>query len=495
MPLNATIDPNGGIAVTERLFSANKPTTRPILNDVSAGFSSIVQIARDVLINPDIAYRTDRYLQEQMLRDPIIMGPLSERKLLVAQLPWEIVPEDEETDDQAWKDMAKGVERIVRRMMYQQDFFKQLLWADWRGTGAAEIDWQQDDDNAWIPAKSIPHHGDSITFDKWGNPRILTRDFQTGGRELTKDERDRLILHTYQPDAGFFYKGEEAGYAFKGRGLRDICWPYWWLSHNATRFWVRFIQRFGMGFVLGKYPMGNAQAKQAVESVLQNLIEDSNVSVPVPDDATDRESYGIEFPTMGGISEKAGVFKEFVEGWAGKHLRIIIIGQEQAHAESGDGLGSGRAEALQNTRAMYRDDSAKALQDTLTAQFIPKVQRFNFGVTPYRLKWKFTLERDNYKEQAERVKAAKDAGIQVTRAWIHEALRVPVPKPGEDIVDFGAQSVPLFGGAGGEGGAPLFGGASEADNQPLFTGERDAGDETAHTLFREAIGELDRIRG
>ena len=446
----------GELLESPTLFQTVAPSRVPVLHDVSAGFSSIVQLARDVLINPDIAYRTDRYLQEQMIRDPLVMGPLLERKLMVAQLEYEVVPCAEEDEDAAPfggvdpKVLAKKVEGIFRRMDRQQDFFKQLLWADFRGVGASEINWENDDTtNEWYPKNCIPHHGDSITFDVWGEPRILTRNQQTGGRELTREERERLIIHVYQPDMGFFYKGEEAGYRYHGRGLRDVIWPYWWLAHNAVRFWVRFIQRFGMGFVLGKYPMGNAQAKRAIESVLQNLIEDSNVSVPVPGDATEKGTYGVEFPSMGAIAEKAGVFREFVEDWAGKHIRMILVGQEQAHQTSGDGLGSKRAEDLSDLRRMYRDDSAIALAATLTEQVVKPLQRWNFGELPINLKLQFILEKPDYDQQEKRVKAAKDAGLSVSRKWVHDALNIPMPKPGDDLVDFAPQA-PSFPGAMGE---------------------------------------------
>ena len=459
--LNATVEVGGNLTESPVLFNTTAPSRVPLLRDVSAGFSSIVQLARDVLINPDIAYRTDRYLQEQMLRDPMVMGPLSERKLMVAQLEYEIVPVAEEDEDAAPEDkpffggidpkkLAKRVEGIFRRMDRQQDFFKQLLWADFRGVGASEINWEYDEQaGEWYPKDCIPHHGDAITFDIWGGPRILTRNQQTGGRELSREDCERLIIHVYQPDMGFFYKGEEAGYRFHGRGLRDVIWPYWWLSHNAVRFWVRFIQRFGMGFVLGKFPMGNAQAKEAIESVLQNLVEDSNVSVPVPADATEKDTYGIEFPSMGGIAEKAGVFKQFVDDWAGKHIRMMLVGQQQAHQESGDGLGSERANDLSDLRRMYRDDSAIALAATLTEKVVKPLQCWNFGELPIKLKLQFILEKPDYDQEEKRVKAAKDAGLSVARKWVHNALKIPMPRPGDDLVDFAPQA-PAFPGAMGE---------------------------------------------
>jgi phage gp29-like protein len=490
--LNVSVGSNGDLTEAPIIFTPSTPNRTPIMEDVSKGFSSFVQIARDVLLNPDIAYRTDRTLQEQMTRDPIVMGPLLERKLAVAQLEWQIVPEDEDENQDATspdspanekpffpseggsydtKTMAKKVERIVRRMMGRQDFFKQLLWADFRGTGASEINWEFDSqEQYWYVSSCIPQHGDSITYDKWGDPRILTREHQTGGRQLSEQERDRLVIHTYQPDMGFFYKGEEAGYRFKGRGLRDIIWPYWWLAHNATRFWVRFIQRFGMGFVQGRYPMGNAAAKTAIESVLRNLIEDSMVSIPVPADATDKESYGIEFSSMPGMSEKATVFKEFVEDWAAKHIRLILVGQEQAHQEAGDGLGSGRALALKDTFLMYRNDSAIALGETLTKQLVPRIVRYNFGDVPIRLKWSFLLEKRDYEQQKKRVEAAKDAGIQVGKSWVYKTLDIPMPLPGEDVVDFKASAMPN----------PF---------DPMGAPSGDENDQQARMLFKQAIAE------
>ena len=490
---------NGDIAISPTIFTPTKPSTTPVLHDVSAGFSSIVQLARDVLINPDIAYRTDRNLQEQMLRDPLVMTPLLERKLMVAQLEFEVVPTDEEgnafPEDKPFfpseggrfdaKTIAKKVENLFRRMQRQQDFFKQLLWADFRGTGVSELNWIFDDyERVWYPETCMPHHGDSITFDVWGNPRILTRTNQTGGRELSREERDRLIIHTYNPDMGFFFKGEEAGYRFHGRGLRDVIWPYWWLAHNATRFWVRFLQRFGMGFVTGRYPMGNKEAKQAIESVLQNLIEDSNVSIPVPADATDKDTYGIEFQTMPGVAEKASVFREFVEDWAGKHIRLILVGQEQANQTSGDGLGSGRAKSLSDTRRMYRDDSAIALAGTITEKVIKPLVRYNYGELPgVHLKFQFVLEKDDYGQQEKRVKAAKDAGLTVTRKWVHDALNIPQAMPGDDVIDFSTSNTPP--------GFPPMGGFGGGQPQ-LPAGENDEEEGKGRLLFDEAI--RDRAR-
>ena len=163
-----------------------KPPTIAInKGDQSSFFSSIVTVARNVLISPDISIRENRELSEQMIHDPVIMAPLTKRMLATAQLDWQIVPEDEK--DKRQKFIAKKVEEIIRRTPYQTEVFRQLLWAIWRGTSVIELRWVQcPKTNTWYIAKFRSHNGDKIFYDLWGNPRIQTMEFQTGGRELTK---------------------------------------------------------------------------------------------------------------------------------------------------------------------------------------------------------------------------------------------------------------------------------------------------------------------
>lgn len=415
------------------------PQTRPVLDDISQGFTSIVQIAKDVLINPDIAYRTDRRLSDQMIRDPMVAGPLEKRMLATAQLDWQILPENE--TDSMQLEVAKRIDNIFRKTPRRVDLFKSLLWGTFRGTGCAEMYWDQDElTNEWYIKHHRPHHGDKITYDIHGQPRILTRFHQVGGREISDEERDRLIIYTYNPEDGSFYEPAEAAYVYKGRGLRDSIWQYWWLKHNALKFWLTFLERFGGGFLIGKYPMGNDVAKKAIESVLRNLVSDSKVSVPVPPSTSTTDqagTYGIEPILVPGTGEHAQMFQNFVDGWAGKHIRILIEGQEQAQQESGDGLGSGRADALQDMFRMYRDFDAHALEESISNQCVQKLQRFNFGELPFKCRFEFIIEKDTYAEAEARVNAARENRLVVAKTWVYDSLGIPVPKDDEEVMDYG----------------------------------------------------------
>lgn len=425
------LDPNSSAGVR-----TVQPTRKDIAPDISAGFSALVMTAQNVLINPDIAYRTNRQMADQMLRDPMVMAPLQKRMLATAGLEWQILPEDDEDANQ--KKICEELESDLRCTPRWMDMVRSLLLADFYGTGAVECYYEQHEQtNRWYVAKHRPHHGDKFVYDTSGNPRLLVKQNQTAGRELTPAEIDRLIIHVFEPTDGAFFEGAEAGYLFKGRGLRDLIWQYWWLKHNALRFWLNFMERYGGGMALGRYPAGNATAKTAIESVLRNMINDSRVSIPVPAGAEDKETYGVEVITVAGASENANLFKAFVEDWAGKHIRIIIEGQEQAHQETGDGMGSGRADALQDIFRMYVNADAKALADTITHQLLERLVFWNYGALDFKPRFEFILDDDDYEQAEKRVRAAKDIGLDVPKTWAYETLGVPQPKDGDEVLGFG----------------------------------------------------------
>lgn len=425
-------------------------STQPLLADISQGFSSIVRVAFDVLANPDIAVRTDERLQRQMIRDPMLMAPLRKRMLATAQLDWQIEAEDPE--DEAQVKVAEFVANKITNIPNRIDLNRDLLWATWRGTGVSELNWFQEPDNSWGINGHVPHHGDKILYTRFGDVRLRTRDKQIEGRELDQGELDRLIIHTFDRDDGEFLDGAEAGYVFKGRGLRDLCWQYWWLKHNALKFWLSYLEHKGTGWLTGKYPMGNAAAKTAIESVLQNLTQNSKVSIPVPPNLSKDDIFEIQNIADTDRQGTSKMFMEFVDDFCGKHLRILIEGQQQANQESGDGLGSGRANALQDIFTMIRNYDATSLAQTLTDSLVKRLVFFNFGNVPFKLKFKFITE-DRAADMSERVSAAKEAGLEVGEGWIYDGLGIPIPTEDEKTVQLGA--APVSDGISSPGGGPL----------------------------------------
>ena len=430
-PSTVKRDGMGKIVSGDSLFPPAHPMERRLGGgDATTYFSSIVQIAMDVLINGDVSYRSNQQMATQMVRDVMLMQPVERR--MIAVCSQEFIVEADDDAPPSHRAAAKEIDTQLRAADRIIDLFKALSWAVWRGLGAAEINWVNRDAK-FIPAGFRIINGDKITFDRWGNPRILTIDFQYGGRELSKEELSRMILHRWEPDDGDFYEGQQADIRFRGRGLRDRVWPYWWLRQNAVKMWVQFIERKATGFIIGRYPSGNAQAQATMEQILQNLLSNSKVLLPTT--GNPENEYGIESVAMSGASESVSIFREFCEDFAARYIRIYIQGEDQANQTSGDGLGSGRAQALQSMFKLYTDYDSTVLEQTITSQLVQPMARYNYADAMPSLRFRFIRESLDYNEAKLRLDTAREIGLSVPAAFARKVLGLPEPQEGEETLD------------------------------------------------------------
>ena len=409
--------------------------TDPVQRDISQGFSAMIHLANDVLVNSDISMRNgNERLQRQMLNDPTIQGSLNRRQLATAQLNWQVVPED--VDDKFQVKVANFIDSKIRDIPNLMDLYRDLLWATWRGTGVSELNWHQSPDNSWGVNGHRPHHGDKFLHTKFGEVRLRTRDSQMSGRELEQGELDRLIIHVSDRDDGEFFEGASADMLYRGRGLRSSCWNYFFIRHNALKLWLSYLEQKGSGWLIGRYPNGNKEAKLAMESVLRNLTNSSKVSLPVPANIQDSAQFGIENLADGDRSGTSDMFMQFVDGFCGKKIRLLIEGQETAEQTTGDGLGSGRADALQDIFVSIRNYDANSLSQTLTDTLVARLVFFNFGNVPFKLKFNFVTE-DRAADIKDRIEAAKLAGLTVPAKWVYDGLGIPQPSVDEAVIHLG----------------------------------------------------------
>lgn len=448
---NVKRDGFGTITGGDSLFPPDQPKTTPLQHgNASAFYSAIVQIARDVLITSDVAYRTNRQMAVQMMRDVMIRQPLERRMKAVAQQEWKIEALPDASLDV--KQVAGRLDQMIRQSERISDLFLALSWGIWRGLGAAEINWVSIANEYW-PASYRVVNGDKIMFDEWGKPRVRTREFQYGGRELSQDELTRIILHQYLPDDGDFYEGQEADYQYRGRGIRDVIWPYWFLRNQAMKIWVQFLETRATGLLVGKYPANNSEAQSAIETALQNLLNGTKVQLPVFD--ADQAQYGIEAIPLGNTGEASQVFTDFIEGWAGRYIRLYIQGEDQANQEHGDGLGSGRAKALQNNFQLLTDYDSTIMEQTLTRQLAHRCMDYNFPRVPKsQIRFRFLRYDVDYEQMQRQFSIAQSLGMSVPENWARSQLGVPTPDADEPVLHTAMQPV-----SPGMGPEPEAGGA------------------------------------
>jgi len=288
-------------------------------------FASVVELQRSymthfskILRRSDMSLRQDRILQRQMRRDPDVMSPLFQRQSAVSLLDWEILPED--PNDEVQTEQAKELENIFRNNLYRPvEFFNGLLDAVWFGSSAIQVTPQINGEDI-VPGEWMPIHADTLAFTEMGDLALYVGLKYEGEKEmgvsgmvhmLDEDEREQMILHTHWKQGADYEIPEEAEYAYRGRGLRDVVWFQWMMKQTALQFWMTWIERYGMGIRVGTYPDGNAAAQTVMQEVMENLIGD--VSVLIPKQAGDEDAYSLDIREVN--SSQAKVFTDLIEGY------------------------------------------------------------------------------------------------------------------------------------------------------------------------------------
>ena len=408
-------------------------------------FASIVELQRSyithftkVLRRSDLALRKDRQLQRQMRRDPDIMSPLFQRKSAVALLEWEIQPED--AGDPIQVQQAAKLEQIIRTNLQKPiEFFTTLLDAVWYGPAAVQVTPVMRNGYV-VPGDWMPIHSDTLSFNEYGDLYVQVGLKYDGEKYqgphgmvhmLEESERELLILHTHGRQGADYEVPEEAGYAFAGRGLRDVVWYHWMMKQTALQFWMTWIERYGMGIRVGTYPDGNNAAKGVMEEVLQNLVGDVSVVIPrQPGENRDAYSVGIQEVDSG----HARTFADLIEGYLAGQIKELIIGQTATTEATSTGLGSSVGDHHAETFRRIVMSDALNLSDSLTRELVWRYHAMNFGNTPYRPSFSFSLDKTDTAQFMESVQQFVALGGTVSQKQTREMLGLTEPEEDEPIL-------------------------------------------------------------
>jgi len=408
-------------------------------------FASIVELQRSyithftkVLRRSDLGLRKDRKLQRQMRRDPDIMSPLYQRKSAVALLEWEIKPEDD--GDPVQVQQAQKLESIIRTNLQKPiEFYMTLLDAIWYGPAAVQMTPIMK--NGYIvPGEWMPIHSDTLGFTEYGDLIMYVGLKYDGEKQqgphgmthfLDEQERKLVILHTHGRQGADYEVPEEAGFAYAGRGLRDVVWYNWMMKQTALQFWMTWIERYGMGIRVGTYPDGNNAAKDVMEEVLENLVGDVSVVIP-RQTGENRDAYSVEIQEVN--SGHARTFADLIEGYLSGQIKELIIGQTATTEATSTGLGSSVGDHHAETFRRIVQADAMNLEDSLTRELVWRYHEMNFGDTPHKPKFSFSLEKENTKEFMESVQQFVSLGGTVSQSQAREMLGLTEPEEGEPIL-------------------------------------------------------------
>jgi len=402
--------------------SDQQPVARPVKDEIASTRKDIDIFAGYLtrLENPDPVLRSEAYgkglrLYDEVERDPHAGAVLQTRYLSVIGKEWEVLPADE---SRKAKKAAELVEEALSSMNFTQAC-AELLQAVLYGFKSAEVMWQARG-GLWMPKKIMGKHPRRFVFTPERELRLLTPQSMIDGEELPPR---KFITFTW---------GDSDNPYGKGLGQK-LWWPVWFKKHGV-KFWLVFLEKFGMPTVVGKYPPGtDTKLQQDLMDALDAIQTETGMKIP--------ENMTVE------LLEAARTGQASYQGlcdYMDRQISKAVLGQTLTTEVKDEG-----SYAASQTHDEVRQDIIKAdadlLCECLNASLVRWIVDVNLGPqNDYPQLWIRVEEEQDLKPQAERDKIlVREIGVPVARRYFYETYGLPEPEDGDELVTPPAAAAPV----------------------------------------------------
>jgi len=377
------------------------------------------------LENPDPVLRSEAAgrglrLYDEVDRDAHAGSVLQQRCMAVIGKEWEIQPAETlrgkgrpgtTTKEQAQAAFVAQVLMDCNFDQARQELVKAVLY----GFYNVEIIWR------YISA--VPGSHGSIGIQKLigKHPR---RFIFTPARELRLITLQSMIEGEAVPERKFvtFTYGDSDNPYGCGLGRR-LWWPVWFKKHGI-KFWMVFLEKFGMPTIVGKYPPGTAKTEQdKLLDVISAIQTDTGITVP--------DNTSLEFLEA---SRAGGVTHEQLCEYMDKQISKAVLGQTATTEGTPGKLGNDQAQA--DVRQEIIEADADLLDGCLNDTLIKWIVDYNFpGVAAYPKIKTYAGPKPDLKVRSEVDKTlVVDIGLPITKKYFYDMYGVPEPQPGDDLV-------------------------------------------------------------
>lgn len=394
---------------------AEKQTEKPITDEIATTSKDLDIFTGWLkrLENPDPTLLTESAgkglkLYDEVDRDPHAGSVLQTRYLSVAGKEYEILAVDESSPAQEIADFVKGALDDTNFTQGCQELLQAILY----GFFVAEIMWAVKDGNV-VPAKIMGKHPRRFSFTMDRELRLLTPQDMIDGEEVPPR---KFIVFTYGSSDNPY-----------GKGLGQKLWWPVWFKKNGIKFWLTFLEKFGMPTAVGKYPAGTPpEQQQALLDAIDAIQNETGVKIP--------DTMAIDLLEA---SRTGKVTYETLCEYMDRQVSKAVLGQTASTEGTPGKLGN------EDSQEEVRQDIIKADSDLLCEVWndtlIPWTVDYNFpNVTEYpKLSLRTEPEKD-LKALAERDKALiNDIGLPVSKRYLYDTYNIPEPEEEEEIVEPG----------------------------------------------------------
>jgi phage gp29-like protein len=298
--------------------------------------------------------------EQIILSDAHLQCELNKRKLAVLGDPWAVTPADpKNTDDLAAAD-------VIRRQITQcssfMDACSHILESCLYPVGVLEKVYKP----STVPGlryeldQLVPVPWRLLNYVQDRRLRICDTDPQWGEVLATTHTCDpmRYIVHR-----AHLLTAED----HRGGPMRALV--FWWLFSFFDRdWWVRYLDRYGAPFLVGKYDQSDDASRSILINAFQSAARISGVVISKETDVEIKEA----------MSKSSGEAYEAFHTIANREKSKLIVGQTtSAEAQAAGGINSGVGESQAAVRSDIRQFDALRMADTFQHQLFAPLLEIN----------------------------------------------------------------------------------------------------------------------
>ena len=388
----------------------------------------------------DEAMAQSRQNAELMRLDPVIDACLRLRTYPTSLLSQHFDPDDDTDPFQVecaghaerQFDKLHGMTFLKRWLLYEGDFVG-------RSGAQVRMEWVNKRGRNWhTPTAFKMIAGDKLVF--FGNGRL---GIQVGGQhslptEMTEqgpcyvvndEEREQLIVHQFEPEDVSYFRPFQAG-AINGTGLRGKLFWLWALKQRVWGMGMDFLQWFAKGLTVYYFESGNENHQNEVRQWIEQ--QDGNTALMFPRFRDGGPGYK-PIERFEASTASPQFLQQLVTGYFDDLFKLSILGQTLTSGTASTGLGSGVANAHQQTFENFVKYDAVALQETLTRDLLGPWYRANFPGVPCG-RWILDVDDPNVQQMIENAQALYQMGAAIPEGQLLDASGIAEVKEGDTIL-------------------------------------------------------------
>lgn len=332
-------------------------------------------------------------------KEPLLAAHLNTRRQAVLSKPWRI---QSKGNPAVAEDITKELTRagLQRAMGW-------LLAAVGHGYAGVAVD--------WLPGGAgvtcfRPISNDRWLFDEGGNPALVG------------DGSVPVPLAEFHPAQIMFLVNDgAAGLPCRAGLLRTLLWLHLFKSANFCD-WSRFLERFGMPFLLGKIPNGDFSDVKKRNELKASLLQVRSGGVGV---GTTETEMGLLNGASGGNSGSYEAHQRYCD----EIMTLTVLGQ-LASSDRGSGLSQGGMQ--EEVRQDLLESDSAMLAEVVQNRLVDWICRLKYGIEDTSdMRFVIDCKRpQDLNVRAERdEKIARAAGCRLKREYVMDTYGVELEEP------------------------------------------------------------------